>query len=288
MAVLKALRQPRYAALTALMVLIASICVLLGVWQLNRLDGKHRTNINLRHNAKAAPVPVAELLRPAGAAPPPSRVDVQFRRVTATGTYDSVHQSLLRNQTVGGVTGYLVVTPLRTHGATLLVVRGFVTGATNTVTAPAAPSGQVAITGRVWPPATKPDRGGGLPHGQVESINSADQAKRLGTSVLDGYAELLDGQPGGAGLTTIPPPDLSNPAGGAPELQHLAYVIQWFLFAVLALAAPVVMARAEAGDSSREIDDELDEPAPGPGTPEQTADEARAAMLADRYGRPRR
>jgi len=281
MAVLKALRQPRYAAMTALMVLIASICVLLGVWQLSRLDGKHRTNIDLRHNAKAAPVPVADLLRPASAAPGPRRVDVQFRRVTATGTYDSAHQSLLRNQTVNGVTGYLVVTPLRTGDVTLLVVRGFVTGPAGTITAPAAPPRQVAITGRVWPTATKDDRGAGLPRGQVESINAADQATRLGSSVLDGYAELFDGQPGGAGLTTIPPPDLSNPAGGAPELQHLAYVIQWFLFAGLALAAPIIMARAEAGHSTREIDDE-DEPAP------PTADEARAAMLADRYGRPRR
>ena len=285
-AVLKALRQPRYATLTALMVLVASVCALLGVWQLSRLDGKHRTNIDLRHNAKAAAVPVAALLRPAGSRPVPSRVDVQFRRITATGTYDGAHQSLLRNQTVNGVTGFLVVTPLRTDDATLLVVRGFVTETSSTITAPAAPPGRVAITARVWPAATEPDRGAGLPGGQVESINAVDQAKRLGSDVLDGYAELLDGQPGGAGLTTIPPPDLSNPAGGAPELQHLAYVIQWFLFAVLALAAPVVMARAEGGDSSREIDDEPDEPQEP--TREQTADEARAAMLADRYGRPRK
>ena len=281
---LKALRQPRYATLTALMVLVASVCALLGVWQLSRLDGKHRTNIDLRHNAKAVAVPVAELLRPAGAEPSPSRVDAQFRRVTATGTYDGAHQSLLRNQTVDGVTGYLVVTPLRTDDSTLLVVRGFVTGPSSTITAPAAPGGRMAITGRVWPTAAEPDRGAGLPRGQVESINAVDQAKRLGTAVLDGYAELLEGQPGGAGLTTIPPPDLSNPAGGVPELQHLAYVIQWFLFAALALAAPVVMVRAETGDPTRQLDDE-DEPEPAH---ERTADEARAAaMLADRYGRPR-
>ena len=64
---------------------------------------------------------------------------MQFRRVTATGTYDSAHQSLLRNQTVNGVTGYLVVTPLRTDDVTLLVVRGFVTGPSGSVTAPVAP-----------------------------------------------------------------------------------------------------------------------------------------------------
>ncbi len=263
------------------MLVIATVCVLLGLWQLARLTEKHRTNIDLRHNAHAAPVPVTALLHPASATAVPRRVEVQFRRVTATGTYDGAHQSLLRNQTINGDTGYLVLTPLRHDGMTLLVVRGFITGPSATVVAPAPPSGQVTITARVWPSNTVPDHAAKLPHGQVESINAAEQAQRLGPTVLGGYAELLDGQPGGAGLTTIPPPDLSNPAGGAPEVQHLAYVIQWFLFAALAVAAPIVMARAEAGQSSRQLDDET---APAP-----SADEAREARLADRYGRaPRR
>jgi cytochrome oxidase assembly protein ShyY1 len=34
--VLGALRQQRYAALSALMLLVATICVLLGVWQMDR------------------------------------------------------------------------------------------------------------------------------------------------------------------------------------------------------------------------------------------------------------
>ena len=43
----------------------------------------------------------------------------------------------------------------------------------------------------------------------------------------------------------LPGPDLSNPAGGAEEPQHAAYVVQWYLFALLALCAPFVMAAAE-------------------------------------------
>jgi hypothetical protein len=59
----------------------------------------------------------------------------------------------------------------------------------------------------------------------------------------------------------------------------VAYVIQWFLFAGLALAAPIVMARADAGRPTGEIDDE---------TPAPTPEQARQARLADRYGRARR
>jgi len=281
MAVLSVLRQRRYATLSALMLLIATMCVLLGVWQLARLSSKHDTNIALRRNAHATPAPVTGLLHPTGTGPAPSRTAVQFRQATASGSYDADHQSLLRNQQINGDNGFLVVTPLRTDGATLLVVRGFIAGRSATVTAPPPPPGLVTVTVRVWPASTTPDKAASLDRGQVESINADEQATRLGGSVLNGYGNLLPGQTGTAGLVAIPPPDLSNPAGGVPELQHLAYVIQWFLFAALALAAPFAMARAEAGHPTGELDDE-DEDAPAP-----TPEEERAAKLADRYGRAR-
>ena len=211
---------------------------------------------------------------------PPRRVDVQFRQVIATGSYDGAHQSLLRNQTINGDNGYLVVTPLRIDGATLLVVRGFVTGASSTVIAPPPPAGPVTITARVWPPNTRPRRRRkARPRpGRVDQRRRAGEASRH-----DGVRRVratVGTQPGGAGLVAIPPPDLSNPAGGAPELQHLAYVIQWFLFAALALAAPVVMVARRgrplvASDRRRAVESIRD----------LSADEARAAKLADRYGR---
>jgi len=237
----------------------------------------------LRRNAHTAPVPISTLLHPTNSGPAPGRRDVQFRQATANGTYDGAHQSLLRNQTINGANGYLVVTPLRMSDATLLVVRGFVTGLSTTISAPAPPPGQVNVTVRLWPPDTAADKATQLARGQVESINADDQATRLNGPVLDGYGNLLPGQTGTSGLVAIPAPDLSNPAGGAPELQHLAYVIQWFLFAALALAAPVAMVRAEAGQPTGELDDDDAEDIPEP-----TPQEARAARLADRYGRVRR
>jgi cytochrome oxidase assembly protein ShyY1 len=276
--VLQTLRQPRYVALSAVMLLVATICIGLGTWQISRLASKHRANNELRHNDHASVTRVGDVLPIFGTRPPPRADDIQFRRVTVAGTYEASGQGLVRQRSVGDDVGYLVLTPLRTSTATVLVVRGFISsgGLTAGVTTPAPPSGPQTIAGRVMPAETASDKAAQLPAGQINSINASEQSSRLGAQVHDGYVELSAGQPGTQGLVAIPEPDLSNPAGGAGELQHLAYVIQWFLFAALALAAPIVMARAERRRVSPELDDEA------PITPA----DARAARLADRYGRP--
>jgi hypothetical protein len=108
--------------------------------------------------------------------------------------------------------------------------------------------------------------------------------------------QLLPEQPGTKGVTPLPPPDLSNPAGGAVEPQHFAYIIQWYIFAILALAAPFAMVRADRRERERTAaasheaphpspESAAAEPAPIPAS-KATADERRAAKLADRYGRP--
>jgi cytochrome oxidase assembly protein ShyY1 len=281
--VLETLRQPRYATLSALMVVVALGCIAAGTWQIARYEQKRHENDALRANARQAPAAVAGVLPLIGTAPAPARDDVEFRTVTATGNYDAHAQSLVRSRTINDVTGFLVLTPFRTGDATLLVVRGFLaqplSGEVPAI--PAPPAGEVTIAANAHEPETRDDAASELSDQQVESINPEQQATRLGTPVYDGYAELKAGQPGTRDLTAIPAPDLSNPAGGALEPQHFAYVIQWYLFAVLALAAPVVMARAESRQQpTGEIDDDVPAAKPTPA-------ELRAAKLADRYGHAR-
>lgn len=269
------------------MLVVAAVCVLAGTWQIHRFVQKHDANGELRANARLAPTDVSTVLA-STTAPDRTRSGdaVRYRRVTARGDYDPTGQVLVRAQTVAGSVGYLVLTPLRTSGPTLLVVRGFVAAdGDRTPTVPSPPSGVVEVSGRVQPSDTVDDRFGREPAGQVHAVNGVQAAARLGRPVYDGYVELAGGAPGTQGLTVIPAPDLSNPAGGAVEPQHVAYVAQWYLFAVLALAAPLVMARAEL----RRQDDPLeapvqawDEPAPAP--PEDEAERIRTAKLAERYG----
>jgi hypothetical protein len=72
-------------------------------------------------------------------------------------------------------------------------------------------------------------------------------------SIYSGYVTLKPGQPGGAGLSAFPSPDLSNPAGGAYEWQHFAYILQWYLFAILAFLAPFLISRHETRLAQREF-----------------------------------
>lgn len=255
---LATLRQRRYLGLFGVALLIAVVCGLAGTWQIARFEQKHRANHELRTNNNDRVDPVDVALGPA-ARPTSTGALQKFRHVTATGQYLPDRQTLVRGQTVNSDVGYLVVTPLRTDSGVLLVVRGFVvqTGiADSTPTVPAAPTGTVSVTARLEAADTKPDRYGALPGDQVESVNAAAQARRLGAPVWNAYAELLADQPGTAGLKVIPTPDLSNPAGGADEPQHAAYVVQWYLFGGLALAAPFVLAVAER---RRDADDGTDD-----------------------------
>lgn len=297
---LRDLATPRYAALATLMLFVAVVCVAAGTWQITRYDGKHVANDDLRHNAHDAPVAVASVLPVVGDGPAPGDDTVEFRPVTVTGTYDPAGQLLLRRQQVDDRDGYTVLTPLRTDtGPVLLVARGFVADTTTTLSpgaVPAPPGGTVTVTARAEASDTGDDKFSALGNGQVDTVNAASAAQRLGGAVYAGYVELEAGQPGTTGLTALPAPDLSNPAGGAFELQHLAYIVQWYLFAGLALAAPLVMIRtdrkrAQQEAAAREAEAERNraERKPGADLLPVNPHRARAASteerLAQRYGR---
>jgi cytochrome oxidase assembly protein ShyY1 len=259
--VLATLRQWRYLALFAVGVLLAVGCTAAGLWQAHRYGEKRQVNAELRHNDTARPVPVDRVLAAGRAVGPQQR----FRLVTAAGRYESGSTMLVRRRQVGGRTGFLVVAPLRTDaGPQLLVVRGFTaaTGAaTQTPAVPDPPAGRVTVIGRVQP--SEPGAGqAGLPAGQIDRIDVPALEQRLGAPTYGGYVELVSSTPADAGLTPVPAPDLANPAGGAFEGQHLAYVVQWFFFALLALALPVVLAVLEQRGAAGSAADADDEPEP--------------------------
>jgi cytochrome oxidase assembly protein ShyY1 len=245
--VLSTLRQPRYLGLFGLMLVVATVCGLAGTWQIARFEQKRTANHHLRADDRDLAADISNVLGPA-ASPTSDGHAQKFRSVTAAGSYLPAEQTLLRGQTINNDVGYLVLTPLRTEQGVLLIARGFLpqTGAADSSPqVPAAPTGPVTITARLQPADRKPDRFGQLPGQQVDSVNPAAQASRLHSPVWPAYAELLTGQPGSNGLQIIPGPDLSNPAGGAEEPQHAAYVLQWYLFGLFALAAPFILAAAE-------------------------------------------
>jgi cytochrome oxidase assembly protein ShyY1 len=272
---LRTLREPRYAALSALMLLVALVCVAAGTWQIARFIEKVNANDALRADAHSAPAPVADVLPLVGATPP-SADAVRYRKITATGHFDDAHTAQVRLRSVNGQDGSLVLTPFVTRDGVLLVVRGLLPSSITTAP-PSAGGAKVTITARAQTSEANRDSAAEVAQGQLVSINAPAQAAHLHARLFDGYAELLPRQPGTKGLVALPGPNLSNPAGGAVEPQHFAYIIQWYLFALLALAAPFAMVRADRREREAAAPQE-------PAAPQSDA-QRRAAKLADRYGR---
>lgn len=239
------LLTPRWLGYLALAVVASAIMVALGFWQLDRYELRHGINVRVATAAKTAPVPLHSLI---GVDRPATGVK-EWTRVTATGTYDVAHTVIARDRTVNGDVGFEVLTPLVLADNSMLVVdRGWIApgprGTTVAPAVPAAPAGEVTVTGRVHLPESSPDTPatiGGQP--SVRRIDPAKLTAILGTpSVYPDYL-LLDSQtPAGAGGFTRIPSD------SEPAWLDAGYTVQWWMFAALALVGFGYLARREAHD----------------------------------------
>ncbi len=102
--------------LAALALLLA-----LGTWQVQRLHWKEALLADIAERQVAAPVPLSEIEAMAAAG-----TDIEYRRVTATGTFLNDKERHFF-ATYEGMTGFYVYTPLQlADGRILFVNRGFV------------------------------------------------------------------------------------------------------------------------------------------------------------------
>ncbi|MFJ8044212.1 SURF1 family protein [Kitasatospora sp. NPDC096147] len=244
----------RWAFIALLVLLLVPTMVKLGFWQYHRHEARVARNELIAQSLTAPAVPFETLSRPGAAVPK----DLTWRTVNATGVYDPAAEFVIRNRTEpgGSSIGYFVITPLRlADGAgTVLVNRGWVDSAgdaTSYPTVPAPPTGQVSATGRLRGDESAESLGtkkrGKLPDRQYQVIDSHEQAERLGTPVLGGFLELTASTPAqGSAPTLLAEPDHSSIGA------HMAYAVQWWLFAGMLPVGMVVLARREARDRAAE------------------------------------
>jgi cytochrome oxidase assembly protein ShyY1 len=234
------LLTPRWLGLALFVLVLGGVTVQLGLWQFDRLHERQADNVRTGTNLAAEPVAVGPLL--AGRDDVPH--DLEWRAVTATGTYDADGQLIVRNQTREDGPGVTVLTPLLTDaGDTVLVERGWIgTQAlpSSIPDVPDPPSGEVTVTG--W---LRPDSGAGseatVPaQGTIRAVDSDRLAEALERPLLPGYVALTDQQP--APDETLEPP-VAPDLGQGP---HFFYGLQWFFFALLAAAGYAWFAWSEA------------------------------------------
>lgn len=221
---------------------MVATCASLGAWQLNRLADRRALNDRLIAR-EALPVAEAATLEMRGGRADPAA----YRRVRATGVFDVSQEVVLRARPLNGRPGNHVLTPLRLgDGSAIVVNRGWVPlrmdepGAAEA----APPASQVTVTGILVPSEPAPVVFGPRDPatGRLATIGRID-LERLRAQIPYSIAPLAiameSQQPSHAAL---PEPAGRPPPGEGP---HLAYAVQWFIFAVIALVTTALLMRRE-------------------------------------------
>jgi surfeit locus 1 family protein len=232
---LRFLARPHWIGLTVATLVVVVVCVLLGRWQLDRLEG--RRDANARYAAGiAGPVRPLEGLAASGA-------HLAYRRAVGTGTFDTAHEVILYGRALDGRAGNHVLTPLvLPDGRAIVVDRGWVPFEIDEPgdERAAPPTGEVEVSGMLFAP--QPGGAGEVQPGErrVTTMRSVDVdaiARDVPYELEPWFLQLTTRPPGSGDLPVpAPPPDLSD----GP---HLSYAFQWFTFAAIAAIGYVVLVR---------------------------------------------
>lgn len=223
------------AALLA--VIVAGVCVRLGLWQLDRLAERRGQGSLTMARLSSPPVKPLDL--------PATPAAARYRRVRVSGTFDFDHEIVLSGRTRQGAPGVHLLTPLRMTGGE----DGEATGAPHAI-----------LVNRGWvysPDASFVERGRWMeperatldayvevfpPSGNMDprSLNDSRVWRRLDRERLAAalpyrlapyyLVALEQSAPGGGARTPV-----RLPLPLVDEGPHKSYAIQWFSFAIIAI-----------------------------------------------------
>jgi surfeit locus 1 family protein len=237
-------RRPSWIASHLFALVVICAFVALGLWQLDRLGQRQALNDRIEDRAARAPSSVAEALA-AGTAE-----ELDYVAVADTGRYLAADQVAIRNRSQGGAAGSWIVTPLVTDsGPTILVNRGFVPQVMVDPDTVAVPSGPVAITGYL---RQSQERGAFGPQdhhdGRLPALARVDVGRidaQVGAGLAPMWLQVATQDP-------PPPGGLPDPVPLPPlgEGSHLAYAVQWFIFASLGVVVYGLLLRRRAREAA--------------------------------------
>ena len=233
----------RWIAMGVLAVVLAVAFIMLGRWQLDRLEERRERNATVVAHSAESPVPYTTHMGPDTVI----EEGDQWYRVTATGTYEP-EQFQLRYRSLNGAYGSEVFGLLNTGDGYVLVDRGFLTRQPGYPdgTMPEAATGEVTVTGYVRR-NMRGDEGSKTPHeGQIRTLDSEVLSATTGKPIANGYIQLIESTPAETDvLTPLGEPELD-------EGNHLSYALQWFAFTLIGVVGMGVLIRADIRDRRKE------------------------------------
>lgn len=278
------LLTPRWWGINVFVLLAIPFCVFMGSWQLSRFEARmedHRAATERIDPADRAPArPLAELL--------PVDKETSGELATVTGRYGE--QLLVPNRELDGRNGFYVLTLLRTdEGKALPVVRGWLPGTADAGRAPAAPSGEVTVTGSLQAAETPGSNGvpvqGGLPAGQTSAISAATLVNLVPDDLYDAWITLDKAD---SGMKAVPATTPQDTGLDLKAFQNLGYTGEWFVFAGFVVFMWFRLVRREV-EFIRDTELGLvrDEERPDDGRPgDERPDEDHPAEAASREAEP--
>ena len=226
----------RTTAFILLAVIAAAVFVRLGFWQLSRRHQRQALNARVSARIGAAPVDVSTL--------PRDTALTRYRRVFVTGTPDWEHELVITARTNIGSPGVHIVTPLRRAGndTAVLVDRGWAYAPdASTIDLTKWRDERDTILGYVEALSAAPPDSAPPDPGRLRFLTPPGIARGVPYPVQPFYVVATPGIDDSA--RTSRPVRTAPPA--LDEGPHLSYAIQWFFFALVALAGATLVALRE-------------------------------------------
>jgi len=241
---------PRGAVGTLIVLIVAGVCVRLGVWQLDRRTQRAALNAGVESRMEEPP---AELT---GA--PHDTVGLLYRRVHVAGAADLDRAIILPGRLYRGSPGAHILVPVRLFdGTAVLVDFGWAPAADGaTVPVDSLPiRGPVDAVGLVLPFP------GEAPHARTVAPDEVPRTAGFRRVWYAMNTDLLRAQfPYDLGDVSLqllpaesaPPMPVRQPAPPLDPGPHLGYAIQWFSFATIAIVGWLVMVMKGTGTRPRQ------------------------------------
>ena len=235
---------PRRIIISIVVLILGMVMIRLGIWQLDRLQQRKASNARIIAQMDAPAINLNESNSYEGLS------SMQYRKATATGSYDFSQQVFLTNQVWQNQLGVHLLTPFIIAGSSraVLVDRGWIPMADASVSAAKKydEPGQVTLNGIIQIGQNEPIFGISDPQlspGQDRLqtwivVNLERIGQQIDPTILPVYLQITPpSQNNRIPYRVVTTPDLSN----GP---HLSYALQWFSFTIILwVGYPIIIRR---------------------------------------------
>ena len=244
MQLVRSMFSKRWIFTTLLVVAGTLVLGRLGIWQLDRLEQRRAFNAQVLSASAMTELDLNQEI-------PDRLVDMEWRSVRVTGTYDFDNQVALRNQYDRNRPGYHLITPLHFSGTVVLVDRGWIPfeGNANPINwRNYDESGEIMVEGQIRVGQERPALGGLADPPTVEGEklfvwNNLD-LPRIAVQMPYPILPVII-QPDADEIDDVPPIPF-QPDQDLTEGPHFGYAMQWFIFAsILFVGYPFYLLQQE-------------------------------------------